>query len=237
MPRSPLIDCTALLSHPERLRAQARETGYLYLPGILPTPEVDALRSDLLSLAAAPKHDWLAPNTEPDKAVARKGVFEGEDIATPEYVAWYNDAQSLRPLHSLPHNPPLLAALETLFGEPVFVHPRHIAHALFPLDAEMLRQRDSGELEGKQDHLTTCPHQDFWPVRGCTETWTAWVPLGDCEQELGGIEIAAGSHHLGELSSLYHNPLKVQSRMVGDRLCLWTTARPIRWRTGRPDSA
>lgn len=202
-PRKPLLDCTALLSQPERLRAQARETGYLYLPGILPSSEVDALRSDLLGVAAAPEHAWLAPNTEHDDGVVREGVFEGEDIATPEYIAYYNDAQSIRRLHSLPHHPALLAVLQTLFGEEPFVHPRHIAHVLFPLDTEMLRQRDSGELQGKQDHLTTCPHQDFWPVRGSAETWTAWVPLGECGQSLGGIEIAAGSHHLGEVSTKY----------------------------------
>jgi hypothetical protein len=185
MPRSPLIDCTALLSQPERLRAQARETGYLYLPGILPAEDVNALRADLLGVAAAPEHGWLAPGTEPDTAVARQGVFEGEDIATPEYISYYNDAQSLRRLHALPHAPALLAVLETLFDEPPFVHPRHIAHVVFPLDVEMLRQRDSGELEGVQDHLTTCPHQDFWPVRGTADTWTGWAPLGDCGEDLG----------------------------------------------------
>lgn len=56
MPRRlPLIDSSALLAHPERLRAQAAETGYLYLPGILPVDEVNALRSELLGVAAAPR--------------------------------------------------------------------------------------------------------------------------------------------------------------------------------------
>lgn len=161
------------------------------------------------------RHGWLAPGSDPDAGLAREGVFEGETVATEEYIAYYNDAQSLRHLHALPHAPALIAALETLFGEPPFVHPRHIAHVLFPLDAEMLRQRDSGELEGKADQLTTCPHQDFWPVRGSTETWTAWVPLGNCDQDLGGIEIAAGSHRLGgywsEHQSLRSGPIFVDT--------------------------
>ncbi len=56
MPRRlSLIDSSALLAQPERLRAQAAETGYLYLPGILPVDEVNALRSELLGVAAAPR--------------------------------------------------------------------------------------------------------------------------------------------------------------------------------------
>ena len=127
MPRLPLIDCTALLAQPERLCAQAHETGYLYFPAIVPTHEVSALRADLLALAAAPQHGWLAVGTAPDAAVAAPDVFECEDLPTPSYIAYYNAAQSLRSLHALPHSPGLLAALEILFGEePLVFSPQSL---------------------------------------------------------------------------------------------------------------
>ena len=120
MPQLPLIDCTALLADPERLRAHAHHHGYLYLPQLLPTADALALRAELLTLAAAPTHGWLAPNTDPEAAVAKPGVFECEDLPTPEYIAYYNDAQALRSLHSLPHAPALLNTLEKLFAEVKF---------------------------------------------------------------------------------------------------------------------
>src|SRR5262249_15342705 len=47
--------------------------------------------------------------------------------------------------------------------------------------------------EGKQ----TPVHQDFFHVRGTTETLTAWVPLGDCPRRLGSLAVAEGTHKLG----------------------------------------
>jgi ectoine hydroxylase-related dioxygenase (phytanoyl-CoA dioxygenase family) len=40
-------------------------------------------------------------------------------------------------------------------------------------------------------------HQDFFHVRGTAETCTAWVPLGDCERQLGCLAVVDGSHKLG----------------------------------------
>ena len=61
--------------------------------------------------------------------------------------------------------------LEQLLGGPVWVHPRHIVHAIFPADHD----------------YTTPPHQAFHPVRGAPDIWTAWVPFGDCDAPLGGL--------------------------------------------------
>lgn len=51
---------------------------------------------------------------------------------------------------------------------------------------------------GRPEH-TAEPHQDFYPVKGTRNTWTVWIPLGDCDAELGGITVARGSHRLGFL--------------------------------------
>ena len=44
---------------------------------------------------------------------------------------------------------------------------------------------------------TTPAHQDFVPVQGAADTITAWIPLTDLPAEMGGLEIAAGTHRKG----------------------------------------
>ena len=82
-------------------------------------------------------------------------------------------ADALGLFHALPHHPKLIGVLEQLLGGPVWVHPRHIVHAIFPADLD----------------YTTPPHQAFHPVRGAPDIWTAWVPFGDCDAPLGGLAV------------------------------------------------
>ena len=63
----------------------------------------------------------------------------------------------------------------------MLVHPRKIGRVGFPQN------------EGQQ----TPAHQDFFHVRGAVETYTAWVPLGDCPTGLGCLAVAEGTHKLG----------------------------------------
>ena len=182
---TPFADCTALLGDRERLQAAARERGYLFFRGLLPVAEVLAVRRAVLGVTAA--HGALADGTggaAPDAGVARQGVHLTEYDRTPEFKAYYADLQRLRAFHALPHHPQLMTALEALLGAAVWVHPRHIVHAIFPEDLD----------------YTTPPHQDFQPVRGAPDTWTAWVPFGDCEAPLGGLAVAEGSLARGWLS-------------------------------------
>jgi ectoine hydroxylase-related dioxygenase (phytanoyl-CoA dioxygenase family) len=63
----------------------------------------------------------------------------------------------------------------------VLPHPRLIGRTIFP----------------KRESFTTPPHQDFIPIQGTTETYTAWFPLHDLPPDMGGLEVAAGSHQDG----------------------------------------
>ena len=178
---SPFIDCTDLISDPARLLEHGRQNGYFFFPGLLPAGPVLELRRQVLRVAD--QHALLEPDTEPDAGIRRRGVFICEQDGSETYRHFYADIQKLRPFHALPHHERIVRVLETLFGEPVFVHPRHICHVIFP-----------GEHQ-----YTTPPHQDFHPVRGTQNTWTVWTPLGDCDAELGGLAIARGSNRRGFL--------------------------------------
>ena len=178
---SPFIDCTDLIGNRDRLLEHAHQNGYLFFSGLLPAEPVLALRQQVLRVAE--RHALLAPDTDPDAAIRRSGVFICEQDGSETFRNFYIDVQKLRLFHALPHHKHIVRVLEVLFGTSVFVHPRHICHAIFP-----------GEHQ-----YTTPPHQDFSPVRGSQETWTVWTPLGDCNAELGGLAIARGSNCHGLL--------------------------------------
>jgi hypothetical protein len=175
----PFVDSTPLLADPEALRARAREEGYLFFSSLLPSESVLDLRRRILEICA--RHGFLAGGTPLDAAVAAPGAQCREGDAG--YMAAYDDIQRLEAFHALAHQPPLLAALRALFGEEVLAHPRNIARVMFP----------------QNNRFTTPAHQDFVHVQGTEETWTSWIPLGDCAAELGGVEVLAGSHRFGVL--------------------------------------
>ena len=74
-----------------------------------------------------------------------------------------------------------------------------LAHV--PVDDEPVTDADLEAIDESDEDLqyTTPPHQDFQPVRGAPDTWTAWVPYGDCDAALGGLAVAEGSGARGWL--------------------------------------
>ena len=193
-----LIESSELLSNSVNLRARARRDGYLFFSGVLPAEPILALRRAMLRVTA--EHNLLAEGVDADAAIAREGAFLSEYDRTPEFVSYYQDVQRQRELHAVPHEPKLLGLVEQVIGESAWTHPRHIFHPVFP---------------GHLEH-TTPPHQDFDPVRGAEDTWSVWLPLGDCNEVVGGVALAPGSHLTG-----------LRSHTKGE-----TTDADITWATG-----
>jgi ectoine hydroxylase-related dioxygenase (phytanoyl-CoA dioxygenase family) len=182
----PFDDSTALLEDPERLRARAQRDGYLFFRGLLDGQSILDLRRavmrvlDRYSLRRADagpqggKLDLQTLNRLPADELRL-------DIGVTKQI--YVDLQRLPELHRLPHHPSLVAVYRRLFGEDVFVHPRHIMRAMTPHPA----------------NGTTPPHQDFPLIQGSKDTWTCWFPVGDCPAELGSLTVLRGSHRGGYL--------------------------------------
>ena len=157
----------------------AREDGYLYLPGLLPADRVLAVREEVTSVAA--RHGLLQSGAPIGDAVAEQSAFMHESDPTTEYRAYYNDLLRLRCVHALAVHRQLLSTLETVLGESVLAHPRNIVRTVFP----------------SRPSITTAPHQDHRPIKASPEVWTAWIPLGDCPEDLGGLAVMPGSHRSG----------------------------------------
>lgn len=178
---TPFTDCTDFMDSPERLREHADEHGYLYFRKLLSPKDVNVVRHAILSIAS--EHNLLNSGYEIMEGIRRSDVFICEQDNTDLFRRFYTDVQRLRTFHAFPHDSTVLGILERFFGSKILVHPRHICHTVFP-----------GE-----DRATTLPHQDFHPVRGSRDTWTVWSPLGDCDDELGGLAVADGSSRWGFL--------------------------------------
>jgi len=181
-------ESTELLDRPEALRARLDADGYLLLRGLLPAEDVLGVRSAVLDVVN--DQGWLAAGHDSADGIADVAAYD----ATPEEVTsfrgvvigpdGYKALYRLEAFHRLAHHPALVSLYERLLGAPVLVHPRTIARVMIP---------------SARTHPTP-PHQDFIHVQGSDRTMTAWIPLGDCPGELGGLAVLAGSHREGLLS-------------------------------------
>src|SRR5579872_257723 len=166
-----------LLANAGALQARAREDGYLFFRGLIDRNALLDVRRQILALCE--RAGWLAPDTDPMEGIAAPGAACVEP--EPRFMEVYNQVMRLEAFHALAHQPRLLKMFDSLFGEPTLVHPRNIARLIFPNNVR----------------FTTPSHQDYIHIQGTEETWTAWMPLGDCSRTLGSLAVLAGSHRDG----------------------------------------
>lgn len=174
------LDSTPLLDDPRALRERAAEDGYLYFKRLIDPKAILNIRRQVLEVAK--KHGWLDESAPLMDGIAKKGACYIESVS-PEWVGYYNDILRVRDLHALALNPAILGMFEKLFGETVVPHSRNICRLIFPQNTK----------------FTTPAHQDYVHIKGTKDTWTMWIPGGDCPSTLGGLAIAPGTHRLGEL--------------------------------------
>ncbi len=176
----PFVDMTNLLNRPEELRQRGEEDGCLFFSGLLAPKKVNNVRSKILSVCD--KHGWIKEGSDYTEGMANTEILVREE-ADPKWQAFYNDLQKVRDFHNLALDEGLIHVFEVLFGESVLPHSRNICRVVFPDSASH----------------STPPHQDNFYIGGSEETWTAWIPCGDCPVKLGGLAVAKGSHKRGDL--------------------------------------
>ncbi len=180
------VDSTPLLDDTASLRARATQDGYLFFKQRLPKAEVFALRAEMLGVVE--RYGWRQKGQDAlggliDLAALNRVPEEEMRTDIGVSIAAYNDVQKLEAFHRLPHHPQLLSLYRTLLGKEILVHARHIARMI----------------TSHPGVFPTPPHQDFPLIQGTPNTWTCWIPIGDCPLELGGLTILKGSHRNGYL--------------------------------------
>ena len=174
---NPFIDSTEVQGDGAELNRRMAQHGYLFVRQLLPADLLETLRKQLLELAAA--GGWVSTEAPLEEAIADLNGFCVEP--QPDYNEVYHRMYKLPAFQAFQHRQELLELIESMCGEPVMPHPRLIGRTIFP----------------DRQAFTTPAHQDFVPIQGTAETYTAWIPLHDLPSELGGLQVAAGSHTKG----------------------------------------
>ena len=156
------------------LRGRMAEDGYLFLPGFLDRPEVQAARADLCRSLEA--EGVLEPRYPAEQAIARAGL---EMAFRPDL------ANASEPLKRVLYGPRVMGFYDVLLGGPA----RHY-------DFTWMRAIAPGK--------GSPPHCDIiFMGRGTPFVYTAWIPLGDIPLKTGGLIILEGSHRDEELRRTY----------------------------------
>lgn len=173
---TPMHDSTPWRGAPEQLRERFRSDGYVLLRGVLDPEQVLELRRDYFAR--------FEPGMLARGSSATEGRFSGTEPADlPEYGTPGHPAHAFvrtAAFDTFTRDPRLHDIAETLFDAPVELLPRRI-----------LRHFHYGQSRASRAHV------DFdYMDRGSDEVITAWVPLGDCPIECGGLVYLEGSHQI-----------------------------------------
>ena len=161
-------------ARPDEMRARFSADGYVLLRGALDRESVLDLRADYFA-----RFDpvMLAPGTSP-----RDGVYSGvEPPGLPEYGTAGHPAYELvrsAGFDAFSRSPRLRSIAETLLDGPVELLPRRI-----------LRHFQRSAARASRAHVDW----DYMD-HGGERVVTAWIPLGDCPVECGGLVYLEGSH-------------------------------------------
>ena len=178
----PFEDSTPLLGNAAALRERMDRDGFFYFRHLLPRETVLDLRRQILLICQ--KYGWLAPGAPlmdgiADPSVDQMEPFCGVGVTQDAYA----DVYRLEAFHRLAQQAAIIGVMEQLTGETVLAHPRHIARLMFPT----------------KYNAPTPPHQDHLHIQGSKTVFTCWMPLGDCPEALGGLQVMRGSHKVGML--------------------------------------
>jgi len=162
---------------PETLRDRMAEDGYLFLRSYLNRDEVLAARRHIL--------EQLAADGQLDPSAA---VMDGVPKAGTKLFFQPELAQK--------NNPPLQHLLYSPQGNLMEFYRSFLGGEVRHFDFTWLRCISPG--------LGTPSHCDIvYMGRGTRKLFTAWVPLGDIDFQLGGLMILEGSHKNVQLQQTY----------------------------------
>lgn len=170
-------DATSLISNRSALRNLIRDEGFLMMRGLLPPATIHdvgqkclaVIRSAGLPVGSADdpyRFDW---DRMPDDYHDRVGEV-------------FTELYGLEAVHLLYHSEPLLSVGQILTNEEDTIpHPHKRVRFQPPGRAGAPPQK-------------TGAHQDHMYNQASTEMYTVWVPLGDVEADMGGLEVLPRSH-------------------------------------------
>lgn len=159
------------------LRDELDTFGYLLIRNAIPKEPLNPLLEEVVEVLD--RAGWLASVAGPSDRIANENSACADGDAS--YKETFERVFRLQSFHALPHHPALQRVMKMIVGPELLIHPKSAARLIFP----------------NYDRSIIHAHQDHTAVSGDTETFTAWMPLHDCPEELGPLRILEGSHFFG----------------------------------------
>jgi Phytanoyl-CoA dioxygenase (PhyH) len=180
-PRRELRTSDGLRGNREALKARMEADGYLFFRSALPAPAVARLRGRVLTVLR--EHGFVDEGDQ--------GVWTGRDLSP--FGTHPPELHDLRLWQEFVAHPGVAAFFEELVGESVFWVP--IAQYRFTAPT----------LPGDGDPYSGRHQDGFYnesiPFR------TAWIPLVDIDDDVGGLAVVPGWHRRGWLHDLSNPPI------------------------------
>jgi len=173
----PFLNSTDAIGNGSELQKRLQRDGYLFIQNLLPRQSLEELKVKWLQILSSA--GWLRQDRPLEEGIADINAFclEPQD----QYMDVLHRVYELKEFHALQHHLKLVGLFESMWKQPIIPHPRLIGRVIFP----------------QREEYTTPPHQDFIPVQGSDETYAVWFPLTDLDPEMGGLQVASGSHTSG----------------------------------------
>ena len=175
---SSMIDATVAAGDPTRLKALLAEHGYLLLRGALNRDLVQRVRDDLIAVL----HDCNILESPAAPPIWSGGPAPTEE----EYMAYYERAVQLDSFNRLAESAEVRAVMEAIYDGPVQVWEQRLLRIIPP-------DPDGAAPLGVGAHQDGSPQLGYLTQDFCT----AWVPLTDIDERLGGLAVVPGSHRGG----------------------------------------
>ena len=177
-PGASMLDSTAAAGDPAHLSALLAEHGYLLLRGALNRDLVQRVRDDLIAVL----HDCNILESPAVPPIWSGGPPPTEE----EYMAYYERAVQLDSFNRLAESAEVRAVMEAIYDGPVQVWEQRLLRIIPP-------DPDGAAPLGVGAHQDGSPQLGYLTQDFCT----AWVPLTDIDDRLGGLAVVPGSHRGG----------------------------------------
>jgi hypothetical protein len=164
-----------LLNDFEKLSTLYHEEGYLFFTNVLDESAVVKARQEFVRVL---QRQGVAKVDESEAIWTGAGLDQIDDDA----LYALDGYQALLDLESTQR------FVEGIFAEPVFMYRNVDIRFALPND---------------EKHLTPS-HQDHFFIRQTERFRTVWIPLMNIERKVGGVAVAARSHHRGLLEHVEH---------------------------------
>lgn len=175
VPRREMVASNHLLDDHAALTRQYEQDGYLLLRGVLDLDAVAEARRAMLAIGK--DMGLIAPDAGDGPGDA---LWSGKPTpAGPEENPAFSGIAN-----RLARHPAVAAVMAKILGEPACPVPI-VQYRVYPPNGPV-----------------TMIHQDGFYSPGIQNYRPVWIPLADCEREVGGLMVAVGQNHRGYLHNL-----------------------------------